>query len=196
MPIGGLTKSEVRKKAEELGLAVHQRPESQEICFIPGDDYTRFLEQKMPEVFQPGPIVDTVGHVLGRHNGILRYTIGQRRGLGIAAPHALYVLEIHPESQKIVVGENKELYKKRVVVSDLNLISGSALLSPATVTAKIRYKHKEARAGLSPIDGNKALLEFDCAQRAVTPGQSAVFYEMDTVRGGGIIERDEAYRSD
>ena len=191
MPIGQLTKREVRKKAKELGLAVYQRPESQEICFIPNDDYTSFLEQKIPDVFQPGPIVDTENHVLGHHTGILHFTIGQRRGLGIAAPHPLYVLDIHPDSHKIVVGRNKDLYKTRLVVSQLNLIHNSDISDPTTVAAKIRYKHKEARALLIPIDKNKARLEFDSPQRAVTPGQSAVFYDKDLVWGGGIIERTE-----
>lgn len=192
MPIGHFTKQEVRRKAKELGLAVHQRPESQEICFIPDDDYTRFLGQKIPEVFQPGPIVDTEDHVLGHHRGILHFTIGQRRGLGIAAHHPLYVLEIHPESHKIVVGETKHLYRKRLVVSQLNIIPRSSLSDPTSVTAKIRYKHKQASALLFPLDENKARLKFDTPQRAVTPGQSAVFYEDELVLGGGIIERTEA----
>ncbi len=191
MPIGRFTKQEVRNKAKELGLAVHQRPESQEICFIPDDDYTRFLKQKMPEIFQPGPIVDTKDNILGRHKGILHFTIGQRRGLGIAAPRPLYVLEIHPESLKIVVGENKQLYKKSMVVSRLNFILQSDLNDPISVMAKIRYKHKEAKALLTPSGKNKARLDFESPQRAVTPGQSAVFYDRDLVRGGGIIERTE-----
>jgi tRNA-specific 2-thiouridylase len=178
MPIGRLTKTEVRNKAKELGLAVHQRPESQEICFIPDDDYTRFLEQKIPEVFQPGP-------------GILHFTIGQRRGLGIAAPHPLYVLDIIPKNHKIIVGENKHLYKKSLVVSRLNLIQNSDISDPTSVMTKIRYKHKEAKAFLIPMDKNKARLEFENLQRAVTPGQSAVFYDKDFVWGGGIIERTE-----
>jgi tRNA-specific 2-thiouridylase len=192
MPIGDFTKKEVRKKAKNLGLAVHQRPESQEICFIPDNDYTRFLEQNIPEVFQPGPIVDVEDNVLGHHRGILHFTIGQRRGLGIAAIHPLYVLEIHPDSHKIVVGVNKHLYKKRMIVSQLNFIQRADTSDPTPVTAKIRYKHREARALLSPLIKNKVRLEFDTPQRAVTPGQSAVFYDEDLVWGGGIIERAEA----
>ncbi|UCE41556.1 MAG: tRNA 2-thiouridine(34) synthase MnmA [Candidatus Aminicenantes bacterium] len=191
MPIGQFTKQEVRKKAKELGLAAHQRPESQEICFIPDDDYTRFLKQKIPEVFKPGPIVDTEDHVLGQHTGILHFTIGQRRGLGIAAPHPLYVLEIHPGSHKIVVGEKKHLYKKSMIVSRLNLIPQPDLTKPISVTAKIRYKHKESKALLFPQNRNIARLDFDSPQRAVTPGQSAVFYDKDFVWGGGIIEKTE-----
>jgi tRNA-specific 2-thiouridylase len=188
MPIGRFTKQEVRKKAKELGLAVHRRPESQEICFIPDDDYTRFLKQKMPEIFLPGPIVDTENHILGRHSGIIHFTIGQRRGLGIAAPRPLYVLEIHPQNHKIVVGENKHLYKKSVVVSGVNLIPRTDFNGPVSVMAKIRYKHKEAKALLIPKDKNEARLDFESPQRAMTPGQSAVFYDKDLVWGGGIIE--------
>lgn len=191
MPIGDFTKREVRKKAKALGLAVHHRPESQEICFIPDNNYPRFLQQRILEVFEPGPIVDVENRVLGHHKGILHFTIGQRRGLGIAAPHPLYVLAIHPGSRKVVVGENNQLFKKRMIVSKLNLIPEKDIQDPIEVTAKIRYMHKEARALLLPMDRNKARLEFDTPQRAVTPGQSAVFYDKDLVLGGGIIERTE-----
>jgi tRNA-specific 2-thiouridylase len=189
MPIGHLTKDQVRKLAKDLDLAVHKRPESQEICFIPDDDYAGFLEKKMPEIFQAGPIVDTEGHVLGHHKGILHFTIGQRRGLGIAASRPLYVIEIHPETHKIVVGHVEQLYKKSFVVAHLNLIPQSSLTHPASVMAKIRYKHDEAKALLYPMDKDRARLEFEIPQRAVTPGQSAVFYDDDVVWGGGIIER-------
>jgi tRNA-specific 2-thiouridylase len=189
MPIGQLTKANVRKLARELDLAVHKRPESQEICFIPDDDYARFLSQKIPESFQSGPIVDTDGHVLGYHKGILHFTIGQRRGLGIAASHPLYVLEIHPENRKIVVGYNEQLFQKNIVVGQLNLIARPSLTYPVSVMAKIRYKHDEAKALLSPMEKNRARLDFETPQRAVTPGQSAVFYDKDLVLGGGIIER-------
>ncbi len=192
MPIGDFTKRQVRENAKNFGLVVHQRPESQEICFIPDNEYTRFLEQKIPEYFQPGPIVDIEGRVLGHHRGILHFTIGQRRGLGIAAPHPLYVLKIHPQNHTIVVGGNKSLYKKKIVVSRLNLIPQADISGPISVTAKIRYKHKEARALLFPLDENNARLEFDTPQRAVAPGQSAVFYDRDLLWGGGIIERAEA----
>jgi tRNA-specific 2-thiouridylase len=189
MPIGQFTKQEVRNKAKEWELPVHRRPESQEICFVPDDDYSRFLEINTPEAFQPGPIVDSENNVLGQHAGICHFTIGQRRGLGIAAPHPLYVLDIRPENHTIVVGENKLLYKRKAILSLLNLIPQSELKNPIEVTAKIRYKHKEARALLSPFNKNMALLDFHLPQRAVTPGQSAVFYDNDLVWGGGIIER-------
>lgn len=192
MPIGHFTKNEVRDKAKKLGLAVYKRPESQEICFIPDDDYSRFLREKIPEVFKPGPIVDGNGRILGRHKGILHFTIGQRRGLRIAASHPLYVCEIHPESRTIVVGSDEDLYKKKVFLSQLNLIPEVDISMPTPVTAKIRYKHKESRAWLLSLGGHKAQLDFDTPQRAVTPGQSAVFYNEDVVWGGGIIEKAEA----
>ncbi len=192
MPIGHFTKKEVRDKAKKLGLAVHKRPESQEICFIPDDDYSRFLREKMPEVFKPGPVVDHNGRILGQHGGILQFTIGQRRGLRIAASHPLYVCEIHPASRRIVVGSDEDLHKKKVFLSHLNLIPDVDFSNPVPVTAKIRYKHKEARARLLSLGEHKALLEFDTPQRAVTPGQSAVVYQADVVWGGGIIEKAEA----
>ena len=192
MPIGEFAKQEVRIKARQLGLAVHHRPESQEICFIPDADYIRFLKHRIPEIFKAGPIMDTENRLLGYHEGILHYTIGQRRGIGIAAPHPLYVLEIHPNSHKIVVGAQDQLYKKKVIVSHLNIIAGTELGAPLGVTAKIRYKHREANAALFLLDKDRASLEFEKPQRAATPGQSAVFYDRDCVIGGGIIEGSEA----
>jgi tRNA-specific 2-thiouridylase len=192
MPIGHFKKKEIRDKAERIGLAVHKRPESQEICFVPDDDYSRFLREKIPEAFKPGSIVDGKGCILGQHKGILHFTIGQRRGLRIAASHPLYVCEIHPASRTIVVGSDEYLYKKKVFLSHLNLISGMDISIPTTVMAKIRYKHREARARLLSLGGNKAQLDFATPQRAVTPGQSAVFYNEDVVLGGGIIEKADA----
>ena len=188
MPVGHFTKQEVRKKAKALGLTVHERQESQEICFIPDGDYARFLEKKIPDCFSPGPIVDREGQILGNHKGICHFTVGQRRGLGIAALRPLYVLAIDPIGHKIVVGTNEHLYKKNIVISRLNWIVHDVFSSPIILNAKIRYKQKEAGSRLSPLGNNKALLEFDNPQRAVTPGQSAVFYEKDLVLGGGIIE--------
>ena len=191
MPIGEFPKREIRSKARQMGLAVHQRPESQEICFIPDADYIRFLEQRIPEFFREGPIVDTENRLLGYHKGILHYTIGQRKGIGMAAPHPLYVLAIHPNSHKIVVGGQNHLYKKKVTLSHLNFIVGTKPDSPASVRAKIRYKHEEAKAILYILGKDRACLEFERPQRAATPGQSAVFYDRDRVVGGGIIEGSE-----
>jgi tRNA-specific 2-thiouridylase len=188
MPVGHFTKQEVRKKAEELGLEVYRRKESQEICFIPDGDYAHFLEKRTPECFEPGLIVGWDGRVLGEHEGIYQFTIGQRRGLKIAAPQPLYVLGINPHRNEIIVGPNRHLYKKNLMISALNIIPKANLSGSISVNAKIRYRHKESRALLSPMDDSKALLEFDIPQRAVTPGQSAVFYDEDLVWGGGVIE--------
>jgi len=188
LPVGDFAKKDVRKIARQLGLDVQQRSESQEICFIPDNNYIRFLKQMIPEAFRAGPIVDTEGRVLGRHKGVLHFTIGQRRGMGVAASHPLYVLEIHTEDNKIVVGPSDKLYKKKVCVSQVNLIMIEKLISPLPVQAKIRYKHPEAKAVLIPLEKNQARLDFERPQRAVAPGQSAVFYDGDVVVGGGIIE--------
>ena len=187
MPIGDFTKKDVRKKAKQVGLPVHQRPESQEICFIPDNDYTRFLKQRIPEAFQTGPIVDKKKHVLGQHNGILHFTIGQRRGIGIAASHPLYVLEIQSDENRIVVGSGDHLYKKKVLLSDVNLIMKDEIDAPTPVKAKIRHKHREAKAVLISLGKNHVCLDFRNPQRAITPGQSAVFYDGEEVVGGGII---------
>ena len=189
MPVGEFTKQEVRRKAKKWGLGVAERAESQEICFIPDNDYVGFLRSRIPGAFQPGPIIGLENRVLGQHKGIACFTIGQRRGMGIAASHPLYVLEILSERNAVVVGTNDQLYKKRLLASRINLISVDRLKVPLAVKAKIRYKHREAKARLIPLGSNQALVEFSIPQRAVTPGQSVVFYERDVVVGGGIIDK-------
>jgi tRNA-specific 2-thiouridylase len=188
-PIGDLTKTGVREKARKLGLPVAERPESQEICFIPDNDYAGFLRKQIPEAFMPGPIKDGEGNVLGEHNGILHYTIGQRRGLGIAAPHPLYVLEIRTRDNTLIVGENHHLYNDRLQATHLNWIIKPELEEPYAVSARIRYKHKEASARILSSGAKSVSVEFQKPQRAITPGQSVVFYQGDTVLGGGIIAK-------
>jgi len=190
-PVGLFTKSEIRKKAREWDLPVAERPESQEICFIPDKNYVEFLKVRKPEAFRPGPIINMEGEVLGHHDGIIHFTVGQRRGLGIAAPHPLYVLEINTSTNEIVVGLNEDLYKKDLVAEQVNWISGDMLISPVPARARIRYKHKEAAALLVPLDSEKIRVEFERPQRAITPGQAVVFYEGDVVLGGGIIITSE-----
>jgi tRNA-specific 2-thiouridylase len=187
-PVGEYSKTQIRKLASEAGLPVAERPESQEICFIPDNDYIRFLKEKVPVAFQPGEIVNTDGQVLGQHQGIPHYTIGQRRGLGIASAHPLYVLEIDQDHNRIVVGENDQLYKPALSASSVHLISGDIPEGPLWIKAKIRYKHKDAPARVVLLDGRRARVDFDRPQRAITPGQSVVFYEDDVVIGGGIIQ--------
>jgi len=189
MPIGDFTKEKVREKARNFDLPVAQRPESQEICFVPDRDYSGFLRHRIPEAFRSGPIVDLQNQVLGHHKGIGHYTVGQRRGMGIAAPHPLYVLAIRSEKNTIVVGTNKLLYEKTLRATRVNLISIDRIDKPLSVKAKIRYKHQEAKALLSLLDSDEVRVEFKKSQRAITPGQAVVFYDRDVVVGGGIIEK-------
>ncbi|MGD8536456.1 MAG: tRNA 2-thiouridine(34) synthase MnmA [Candidatus Aminicenantes bacterium] len=189
MPIGDLTKEEVRKKAQASGLPVAERPESQEICFVPDNDYAGFLQTRIPEAFLPGPVVDSENRTLAQHKGIIHYTIGQRRGMGISAPHPLYVLSILSEKNTIVVGPEKKLYEKLLLASKLNMVSLEKITEPLKVKARIRYKHREAEALVSPMDSDKVRVEFKRSQRAITPGQSVVFYDGDMVIGGGIIDK-------
>lgn len=189
MPIGDFTKQEVREKAQEFGLSVAQRPESQEICFIPDNDYGRFLREKIPDAFHEGPILDTKNQILAQHKGILHFTIGQRRGMGISARHPLYVIDIKRSENAVIVGTHEELYKRKLQASQMNWISTEKIIEPLHVKAKIRYKHKEAEASLIPLDSNRVSLEFEKSQRAITPGQAVVFYEGEVVIGGGTIEK-------
>lgn len=188
MPVGHLTKQEVREKAGGLGLPVAQRPESQEICFVPDGDYPRFVESRKPEVSRSGPITDLDRRVLGHHRGIIHYTVGQRRGMGIASPHPLYILSILADANTIVVGPEEKLLKKRLIASEVNLISLAELKRPLRVKARIRSRHREASAVVGPLEDGRLLVEFEKPQRAVTPGQSVVFYEGEVVVGGGIID--------
>jgi len=187
MPIGNFTKEKVREKAQKLGLSVAQRHESQEICFIPDNDYVRFLRQRIPEAFRSGPIVDLESQVLGQHEGIAHFTIGQRKGMGIAASQPMYVVSIQGDKNTVVIGISDQLYGKTLLASQVNLISKDKITKPLKVRAKIRYKHKEVKANLSHQDTDQVLVEFEKPQRAITPGQSVVFYDKDVVVGGGII---------
>ena len=189
MPIGEKTKTEVRKIAEDLDLPVAQKPESQEICFVSGNNYAQFLKDRIPEGSKPGPIVDLNLHILGQHRGIIHYTVGQRKGMGVAAPHPLYVLSIDVEKNEIVVGPNEKLYKNKLLASQVHFISGEKLVQPLVVKAKIRHRHLEAKAVVTPVDKGQVQVEFEKPQRAITPGQSVVFYQDDLVVGGAIIDR-------
>ncbi|MBN1224036.1 MAG: tRNA 2-thiouridine(34) synthase MnmA, partial [Candidatus Aminicenantes bacterium] len=186
-PVGDITKAEVREIARSFGLPAAQRPESQEVCFIPDNDYIRFLEERIPLAFRRGPILDVEGKVLGEHEGIVRFTVGQRRGLKISAAQPLYVIEIRPEKNEIVVGPNNFLYKNELLASDVHLVSQSDPEGALSVKAKIRYRHSEAGAAVTFLDSGRARVVFDRPQRAVTPGQAVVFFEGDTVLGGGTI---------
>ena len=189
MPLGDYTKVETRELAERYKLPVAHKPDSQEICFVPHDDYKAYLRAKNPACLHPGDIVDTEGHVLGHHEGVPLYTIGQRKGLGIAHPEPLYVVDLDMAHDRVIVGGAKDVYADGLIAGDLNWIAIDALEAPIAVTAKVRYGRREGRAHVEPLAGGKVKVRFEEPQRAMTPGQSVVFYDGDTVVGGGIIEK-------
>jgi len=193
-PLGGLRKSEVRRLAVELDLPVAQKSESQEICFVPNGDYAGFVEAYRKETGKPaaetrGEIVSTSGEALGEHRGVHRFTVGQRKGLQVAAGHPLYVIAIEPEKQRLVVGRSEELLRRDFSAAGVNWIAWERLDAPARVEAKIRHRFPPAAATVRPTgDQERVEVEFDVPQRAVSPGQAAVFYQGDLVVGGGWIE--------
>ncbi len=186
-PVGGLTKEETRAHARRLGLPVADKVESQEICFVPYKSYSEFMERYVPEVVREGPIVDTSGKVLGTHKGIAFHTIGQRRGLGISSPVPLYVVDLLPEENTVVVGTQEDLLQQECVAEEVNWVSLEAPSAPLRVSAKIRYRAEPAEATVYPGAGGRARIVFDAPQRAITPGQSIVFYDGEYVLGGGTI---------
>jgi len=188
-PIGHLTKDKVRQIARELELPVADRSESQEICFIPDDDYPGFLENHVPGATSPGPVFDREGRLLGQHQGLIYYTIGQRKGLGIAAAGPMYVTAIEPDRNAIVVGTKEQTYGMELVADNLNWIAMPAPESPIKVKARIRYRHAEAEATVSPLDNDSVYVKFAEPQMASIPGQSGGFYDGDTVIGGGTISK-------
>ncbi len=188
-PLGGMTKTETRAQAGKLGLAVAGKPDSQEICFVPDDDYGAFLQERIPAAIRPGPVVSTAGERLGTHRGLPLYTVGQRKGLGIATGQPLYVVALRPESNTLAVGRREEVLGRALWVREVNWIGLPGLVGPVRVNAKIRYNMEEAPATVKPRPDDKVYLEFDEPQWAVTPGQAAVFYAGDSLLGGGVIER-------
>jgi tRNA-specific 2-thiouridylase len=188
-PLGNLTKEEVRKVAAELGLPTDSRPESREICFIPDNDYARFLEKHMPEYMRPGPITDEAGRTLGRHGGTAAYTIGQRKGLRIATKAPLYVTGIEVDRNSVVVGNKEQTYGTEFIAGGLNWIAIEAPEKPIRAKVKIRYQHAETEATIMPQDDGTVYAKFDEPQVAITPGQAVVFYDGDKVVGGGTIIR-------
>ena len=188
-PIGELTKDEVRARARSLALVTADKPESQDICFVPDGDYRDFLRRRAPEVFRPGAVVDRLGQTLGTHGGIAGFTVGQKRGLGLAAGRPLYVVDLDPERDTITVGDAGELDRYRLVATAANFIACGPPTSPLRVQAKIRHSHQPAPATVCALDDDTAEVVFDSPQRALTPGQSVVFYDGDVVVGGGVISR-------
>ncbi len=187
MPVGEYSKDEIRRIAQEIGLRVADKPDSQEICFVPDDDYASFIEaysgKKMPE----GDFVTKDGVKLGRHSGITHYTIGQRRGLGLPMGHRVFVTDIRPDTNEVVVGENEELFRRNVLADAVNFMSVPAIDGEVRVTAKLRYKHRGAPATIHMAGQDRVECVFDEPQRAATPGQALVFYDGENVLGGGTI---------
>lgn len=187
-PLGDFKcKDEIRKIAEEHNLLVAKKPDSEDICFIPDGDYKKFLEENSNLKEKPGNIVTESGKVLGKHSGLYKYTIGQRKGLGIANPVPLFVKGFNIEKNELIVGEEQEIFSKETVANEINLILIDEITKPIQVMAKIRYSAKEAKATIYPIEEDKIKVEFEEPQRAITPGQSIVFYIGDIVLGGGKI---------
>jgi len=186
-PVGEFTKPEIRELARKYNLPTAERPDSQDLCFIPDKNYHRFLGDHAPGLAQPGPIVDRQGQVLGQHQGLPFYTIGQRKGIGVAAAHPLYVLGTDPSRNALIVGAVEELGQSTMRVGRVNWTSIAAPTEPFECGIKIRYKATERRATVTPLATDRVGVTFVEPARDVTPGQAAVFYEGDTVLGGGII---------
>lgn len=189
MPLGSLTKSEVRSIAAEYGFQNAGKPDSQDICFVPDGDYAGFISRKIGETFSLGNFVDTDGNVIGTHGGMIKYTVGQRKGLGMGFGKPMYVISKDPETNRVVLGDEEKLFSKRVLVTDVNFIALDSLTSPLKCKGKLRYRQTEQPCTITPIDDNTILAEFDEPQRAATSGQAAVFYDGDTVICGGTIEK-------
>ena len=186
-PIGDLEKAEVRAYARRRGLPVAEKPESRDICFVPDGDYAGFIERRDASAREAsGAFVDVQGRELGRHGGVHRFTVGQRKGLGLAAPAPLYVLALDAEGQRVMVGPRAALERATLEAVDVSWIAG-APPAPRRAAAQIRYQHAAAAGTLTPLDGGRARFDFDAPQPAIAPGQAAVFYDGDEVIGGGWI---------
>ncbi len=186
-PLGGYRKEEVRTLARQRALAVTERPESQDVCFLRGEAYADLLCRLAPDTLRPGPILTRRGEQLGTHKGLPLYTVGQRSGLGIAAPRPLYVLELDATRNALVVGYSEELLAPALLAEDMRYVAGAAPVGQVRLQAQIRYRARPVAATLTPLEGERALVRFDAAVRAIAPGQAVVLYDGDEVIGGGRI---------
>jgi tRNA-uridine 2-sulfurtransferase len=191
-PVGGYTKPEIRQLARDFGLPVAERAESQDLCFLADNDYRRFLSQHAGSAIQPGPIARSDGTVIGTHQGLPFYTLGQRKGIGVAGPEPLYVVGTRPESNTLVVGTVGELGRDRLTAARVNWTSGTVPAEPFRAEVKIRYKAAPAWATVTPGPNATAEVVFEQPLRDITPGQAAVFYDGPVCLGGGIIQRQAA----
>lgn len=191
MPVGEYTKDEVRQMAESMGLLVASKPDSQDICFIPDGNYQKFLYEYTGKKLPKGNFVDQSGKIIGIHEGITHYTIGQRKGLNLSMGHPVFVTEIRPESNEVVVGDNADVFKSALIASNVNWMSIPEPVpgEKIRVQAKVRYAHQGASATVFLTEDGQLICEFDEPQRAITPGQALVMYDGDYVVGGGVIER-------
>lgn len=189
MPLGEYTKDEVRRLAGKYNLKVANKPESQEICFVTDNDYHRFMRDKAGEQIKPGPFLDTQGNVLGQHSGLAYYTVGQRKGLGIAFGEPMYVVALDPEKNAVILGKNNEVFGSSLLAVDNNFVSVDKLTEPMKVQAKIRYSAKPSPATINLNRDGTVNVVFDEPQRAITPGQAVVYYDGDYVVGGGTIKK-------
>lgn len=188
MPCGEYTKDKIREIAKEIGLAVHNKKDSEEICFISDNDHGRFIKEERPGEVKPGNFVDSKGNILGKHKGIVYYTIGQRKGLGIALGKPVFVTDIRPETNEVVLGSEETIFNTDLIAKDVNFIPFDKLNGEMNVQAKVRYSAKPADAVISPLPDGRVKVSFKEKQRAITKGQSVVFYDGEIVVGGGIIE--------
>ena len=186
-PLGGFSKDEIRQMAGQQELVNAQKRDSQDICFVPDGKYAEFIEDYLGTTFEKGEFVTTEGEVLGEHQGMIRYTLGQRRGLGISAAARLYVVDKDMENNRVILGSNEDLMSDTLVADQVNLISIDKITEPIRCTAKVRYKHKEAAATVTQISEDQIKVVFDQPQRGITPGQAVVLYDGDVVIGGGVI---------
>jgi len=187
-PIGEYPKSEIRQIAESFGLSTASRPDSQDLCFLAGEDYRDFLKRNAAQMLRPGEIVTRDGKVVGAHNGLANYTIGQRKGLGISSPVPLYVLGKTASANTVIVGIQEELGSSELIARDVNWVSGIAPTEAFLALVKIRYSAKEVEAWVKPLDnGTQIEVRFDAPVRDITAGQAAVFYDGEVMLGGGII---------
>jgi tRNA-specific 2-thiouridylase len=187
MPVGDYTKDEIRAIAEKIGIQVAHKPDSMEICFVPDQDYAGYIQRETGYISKEGNFVDMDGNVIGRHKGIIHYTVGQRKGLGIAMGHPVFVAEIRPETNEVVIGENKDIFKTKLYADRLNFMGIEKLEGEMHVKGKIRYSHEGADCTIRMASEHVLECVFDEQQRAITPGQALVLYDNDHVLGGGTI---------
>ncbi|MCR5700518.1 MAG: tRNA 2-thiouridine(34) synthase MnmA [Lachnospiraceae bacterium] len=189
MPVGEYEKEEIREIASRIGLITANKPDSQEICFVPDNDYAGYIEKNSGRHFPCGNFVDIDGNVLGRHKGIIHYTIGQRKGLNLPMGKPVFVIDIKPDTNEVVIGDNEDTFHKELVASKVNYMSIDNIETPINITAKIRYSHKGAPCTVKKTADDEVLCTFDEPVRAITPGQAVVFYDGDVVVGGATIDR-------